>query len=77
MKQSPPIQAPAAWQLWDGGISRADALVLLAVFGALMGWSIWQGMAKKADALGTEMERELGARPCAGQSSGSCSAWAC
>ncbi|GLI32784.1 hypothetical protein DAMNIGENAA_02170 [Desulforhabdus amnigena] len=53
------ITALAAWQLWDGEISRIDAFVLLGAFGGLMAWSIWQGMQKKADALGREMEQEL------------------
>ncbi|MDZ4202203.1 MAG: calcium/sodium antiporter [Gallionella sp.] len=52
----------AAWQLWDGEISRVDALVLLGTFAAVMGWSIWQGLSKKPDALGGEIEQELQAR---------------
>jgi cation:H+ antiporter len=51
--------ALAAWQVWDGAISRLDAVVLLLVFAAVMGWSIRQGMRKQNDALGSEMEREL------------------
>ena len=53
------VTALAAWQLWDGEITRIDALVLLGVFGGLMAWIIWQGLQKKADALGSEMEQEL------------------
>jgi len=53
------ITALAAWQLWDGKITRLDAIVLLTVFGGLMGWTIWHGMRKKEDALGREMEQEL------------------
>ncbi|HDP26185.1 MAG TPA: calcium/sodium antiporter [Deltaproteobacteria bacterium] len=53
------VTALAAWQILDGEITRSDALVLLVVFGALMGWSIWQGMQKKSDSLGGEMEQEL------------------
>jgi cation:H+ antiporter len=49
----------AAWQAWDGSISRTDAFVLLGVFAGLMTWTIWQGMQKKPDALGGEMEQEL------------------
>lgn len=52
----------AAWQLWDGELTRVDALVLLGVFGVLMAWTVWQGMQNKADALGNEMEQELGVR---------------
>lgn len=49
----------AASLLWDGAISRLDALVLLGVFSGLMIWTIRQGMLKKADALGGEMEQTL------------------
>jgi cation:H+ antiporter len=53
------ITAVAAWQLWDGEVTRIDAMVLLGVFVGLMAWTIWQGMRKKGDALGSEMEQEL------------------
>jgi cation:H+ antiporter len=53
------ITVLAAWQLWDGEITRLDAMVLLGVFAGLMAWTIWQGMRKKTDALGSEMEQEL------------------
>ena len=49
----------AGWQIWDGEISRVDALVLLGVFSGLMGWTIWEGLEQKSDALGSEMEQEL------------------
>ena len=55
------VTALAAWQLWDGEVTRVDALVLLGVFAGLMAWTIRQGMQKKGDALGGEMERELDA----------------
>jgi cation:H+ antiporter len=53
------VTALAAWQLWDGEISRNDALVLVGVLGGLMAWTIWQGMQKNADALALEIEQEL------------------
>ncbi len=53
------VTALSAWQLRNGEITRADALVLIGVFGGLMTWTIWQGLQKKADALGSEMEQEL------------------
>ena len=56
------VTALAAWQIWDGDITRTDALVLLAVFGALMAWTLWQGARKETDALGRQMEKELEAR---------------
>lgn len=49
----------AAYQLWDGEISRIDAAVLLALFAGLMGWSIYEGLRQRTDAFGAEMEREL------------------
>lgn len=49
----------AAWQVWDGYITRIDSLILLVVFSALVGWSIWQGMKVKTDTLGIDMERHL------------------
>jgi len=56
------ITALAAWQLWDGDITRTDALILLGVFGGLMAWTIRQGMQQKADAFGSEVEQELNVR---------------
>lgn len=53
------VTALAAWQLWDGDISRLDAMVLIVVFVGLMAWTIWQGFQKKEDSLGEEMEQEL------------------
>jgi cation:H+ antiporter len=54
------ITALAAWQLWDGQITRVDALVLLGVFGGLMAWTIREGLQKRIDPLGTDIEQELG-----------------
>jgi cation:H+ antiporter len=56
------VTALAAWQVWDGEITRIDALVLLGVFGGLMAWTIRQGMQKKVDPFGSEMARELGVK---------------
>ena len=56
------ITALAAWQIWDGELSRIDAMVLLGVFGGLMAWSIRQGMRNKSDTLGSDMESELAER---------------
>lgn len=51
----------AVWQLWDGELSRNDALVLLLVFAGLMTWSIRQGIRQRNDAFGAEMEDALDA----------------
>jgi cation:H+ antiporter len=45
--------------IWDGEITRPDAVILLLVFAGLMGWTVWQGMQRKTDALGSEMNQEL------------------
>jgi cation:H+ antiporter len=49
----------AAWQIWDGEITRWDALVLLGVFAGVMTWTIWQGLRNKGDSLSGEMAQEL------------------
>ncbi|MEE4255230.1 MAG: calcium/sodium antiporter [Desulfuromusa sp.] len=53
------VTALAAWQVWDGHITRLEAVVLLLCFFALMSWTIWQGMGKKADPLGDGIKQEL------------------
>ncbi len=53
------VTALAAYQAWDGHITRSDAFVLLAMFGALMAWTIWQGLRRKSDAFGNEVQQEL------------------
>mgnify|MGYP001447708924 CR=1 FL=1 len=49
----------AAWQLWDGEITRVDAWILLGVFALLMTWTIRQGLRQPADTLGEEVALEL------------------
>jgi cation:H+ antiporter len=56
------ITVLAAYQLWDGELSRIEALILLIVFVSLMAWTIAQGMRKKADSFGREVEQELADR---------------
>jgi cation:H+ antiporter len=53
------VTALAAFQLRDGELSRADAWLLLGVFGGLMTWSVYQGLRQRTDTLGGEFEREL------------------
>lgn len=45
----------AAWQLWDGEISRLDGLILLLVFALVMVWSVIQGIRNKSDVLAAEL----------------------
>ncbi len=56
------MTALAAWQIWDGEISRFDAFILLGVFCGLMAWTIRLGTRKKADPLGREIEQEMAVR---------------
>lgn len=51
------ITALAIGQLWDGEVSRIDALVLLAVFSALMGWTILREMKKNTHEQDKELEQ--------------------
>ena len=53
------VTAFAAWQLWDGEISRLDAWGLLGVFAGLMTWAIRQGLRNESDSMSSEMEQEL------------------
>lgn len=55
------VTALAIAQIWDGELSRNDAVVLLLVFAGYMGWSIWQGMRNKDDALSQEFSTEVAA----------------
>ena len=49
----------AGWQIWDGQISRMDAVILLLVFGGVMAWTVLQGLKQKDDALADGMEHLL------------------
>ncbi len=49
----------AGWQLLDGSVSHLDALVLLAVFAALLVWSIVQARRNPGDSLASEMQESM------------------
>ncbi|PHQ27430.1 calcium/sodium antiporter [Marinobacter guineae] len=53
------VTAFAGWQLWDGELSRLDAVGLIVVFVALLGWSIYQGIKQPGDAMANNMTDEL------------------
>ena len=44
------ISALAAWQIYDGKLTRLDAIILLAVFALIMGATIYQELKKKKHA---------------------------
>ena len=63
-KELPVLTAVTALSLmlvWNLSISRVDALILLAVFAALMAWSVREGLRGGPDAFGTETETEVDA----------------
>jgi cation:H+ antiporter len=45
--------------IWDGALTRVEAVLLLVGFFALVGWSIFSAMKGKGDTLEGEMEQEL------------------
>ena len=45
--------------MWDGDISRLDAIILLVGFFSLIGWSVYCAMRNKNDALADDFEAEL------------------
>lgn len=49
--------------LWDGALTRGEALLLLGGFVGLIGWSIVAALRGRGDALEGEMEVELEAHP--------------
>jgi cation:H+ antiporter len=48
--------------LWDGALTRLEAIGLLAGFLALVGWTIYEGLREREDALAGDMDQELAAR---------------
>lgn len=53
------VTALSALLAWDLGLSRWDAIALLAAFALLMGWSIREAMTHGDDALAQETDAEL------------------
>lgn len=45
--------------IYDTTVSRADGLLMLAVFCALMCWAVWQGFRSNGDPLSAEISQEL------------------
>jgi len=53
------VTAIAAWQIWDGEITRFEGVILLVVLAGLMSWTIYQGMKTEPDNFSSAMEQEL------------------
>lgn len=49
----------SGWIIYDGSITRFEAIILLGGFFALMGWSVFSAMRGRGDALEAETEAEL------------------
>ena len=56
------MTAVTAYLIHEGAISRADAVIMLAFFAAVMFWTVRQGMQTQPDAFGEEMGEELCAK---------------
>ncbi len=48
----------AACLVYDGNITRLDAIIFLVVFALIMTWTIYQGLHAANDSLGEEIEQE-------------------
>ncbi|MGM0518004.1 MAG: calcium/sodium antiporter, partial [Pseudomonadota bacterium] len=57
------VTAVAAIQVFDGQITRIEAIVLLVLLVGLLGWNIYQGRRGQVDPLGGEVEQELASHP--------------
>ncbi len=53
----------AAWQLADHRLTRAEGILLLAVFGGLMYWTVRQGRRNRSDALEGAFAQALAEKP--------------
>lgn len=53
------ITGLAAVQIFDGTLTKTDALVMLIALAVVMGWSIRHGLSKKDDTFGADVKDEL------------------
>lgn len=47
------------FQIFDGVLSRNDAVIMLLMLVLYMGWTIWQGMRNQSDVLSHEFDHQL------------------
>ncbi|HER33912.1 MAG TPA: calcium/sodium antiporter [Halothiobacillaceae bacterium] len=57
------VTALAALQVYDGEITRVEAVILLVLLMGLLGWNIYQGRRGQVDPLGGAVDKELVAHP--------------
>ena len=57
------IGAIAGFMLFDGALTRPEAVILLVGFFSLIGWTIYNGLRSKGDTLAQETELELTENP--------------
>lgn len=47
------------FQIFDGVLSRNDAIIMLLILVLYIGWTIWQGMRNQSDVLSHEFDHQL------------------
>lgn len=57
------VTALAAWQAWDGYLTRSEALLLLGAFAGLMTMTVLKGLQDKYRVLEQELQQEMEATP--------------
>lgn len=57
------VTALAAFQVYDGEVTRVEAVVLLLLLVGLLGWNVYQGRRGQVDALSGAVEQDLVIHP--------------
>lgn len=57
------VTALAAFQVYDGEVTRVEAVVLLVLLVGLLGWNVYQGRRGQVDALSGAVEQDLVIHP--------------
>ncbi|MDG2960637.1 calcium/sodium antiporter [Bisgaard Taxon 10/6] len=56
------ITAISAYLIYDGEVSRSDAVILLLIFAIYMSWTVWHGLTQKSDTLVGDLQEHLNTR---------------
>ncbi|MDG2942980.1 calcium/sodium antiporter [Exercitatus varius] len=56
------ITAISAYLIYDGEVSRSDAVILLLIFAIYMSWTVWHGLTQKSDTLVGDLQEHLSTR---------------